>query len=234
MKKIDYTKFIKTIVIGIRYEKAFKLIDFSGEIVDRILRGAKSPFNTEYFTRYQDINKEVTLFNENSSSIFKINPQDIIFVHETTPSTFKSDLKWIENKVIDFIINSIFLKFNIENIIRIGIVYNNEIENIDIPFKKFMNIPNINNENISNFNINFSEKILPPVQEFKKLDDYKNIIYSFRKKDKLELSFDYQYFYLPHMKSMRDTNFKNWFKETSRYYFDEYYSLLAKLFEDHE
>ena len=71
---------ISSLTIGIRYEKTFRITDISGSIFDTILHAKSSPFGTDFFPRYQEINsQDRALINNERGYYFRISTSDVIF-----------------------------------------------------------------------------------------------------------------------------------------------------------
>ena len=124
-------------------------------------------------------------------------------------------------------IKKIIKKYNITGINRIGIIYNHKIESDQ---KKFINaistITNNNFSNIDDFSLSFSKKESATSGVIKKgVNDYKNVIYLFRKiSDKeLVIGLDYQKYFLPPLDDIEDKDFEDFISNSKQYLENTFY-----------
>ncbi|MDW7675381.1 MAG: hypothetical protein SCK28_12695, partial [Bacillota bacterium] len=74
----NFIENIKSVIIGIRFKRAYKLLDVWGSIVDVILDN-NDYFSPEYFPKVSaDSPYEKILFNEEKNNYIKLAPRDII------------------------------------------------------------------------------------------------------------------------------------------------------------
>jgi hypothetical protein len=211
------------ITIGIRFQRSFRIKDVLGAITDKLVYSEDSPLN-KYFERQTQNNSEMILTNEQGSYL-RVNTDDIILKHVIEKNIDK-ELKFLV-KYLKYI-KKIIRKYNITGINRIGVIYNHKIENDQ---KKFINaisgIMNSQFSDVDDFSLSFSKKISATNGVIKKgVNDYKNVIYLFRKISKTELAIglDYQKYFLPPLDDIEDKDFEDFISNSKQYLEDTFYT----------
>lgn len=231
---MEIKKEIKNIVLGIRFEKSFRALDISGAIIDEILRGVNSPFDANYFPSVQEINREKILFRHDTDFFIRLNIADFIFRFEITEKGVEKQLDWLKSKVIKFFVNDIFKKYDIKKITRIGILYTislKEFGKINI-HQKISKLVEKDSNKINTFDLKFTEKT--PTEESitkKNINDYMNKIYVIKQNEKkdLELTFDYQHYFIPAIEDIIDSNTKDFIDDSYNYFGDKYLKWVEKI-----
>jgi len=211
------------ITIGIRFQRSFRIKDVLGAITDKLVYSESSPLN-EYFERQTQNNSEMTLTNEQGSYL-RVNTDDIILKHVIEKDIDK-ELKFLAEYLK--YIKKIIKKYNITGINRIGIIYNHKIENDQ---KKFINaisgITNSQFSDVDDFSLSFSKKLSATSGVIKKgVNDYKNVIYLFRKISRTELAIglDYQKYFLPPLDDIEDKDFEDFISNSKQYLENTFYT----------
>ena len=90
------------ITIGIRFARSFRIPDISGNIIDNILYGEKTPFGTKFFPKVQEnSNREKTLYNPKTSEYLRINTDDLILGIEVDNDVQKK-FDWLKSDVLNY------------------------------------------------------------------------------------------------------------------------------------
>lgn len=225
---MDFKKNIIGITIGIRFARSFRILDASGEIVDHILYSEISPFDNNFFTVVQEnTNREKILTNDENSDYLRINTDDIILgIHAGTD--YDEKLNWLTDKVLPYFEETLFQKYKIHNIRRFGIIFHHRIKKTD-KLKSLIHTFTSNAvSNPSNISISFSEKLAAVEAKVKKkVNDYKNVIYTFQNTDRgLIVEMDYQYYYSPVNEDLRDCKISNTIKSATEYLENSFYKWL--------
>lgn len=214
---------VDKIIIGIRLSKSFRIVDITGELSDEILYSKDSPFKDIYESLGNANTFERVLKDENEENSFKISPTDMI-VTIAVKDNFEDVFKRIDNEILPFIEKSIFKKFNIKNVMRLGIVYShtvNEYHKIDAITKLVTN-NGITEPN--NFRLSFSKKKSSGSTMLEK-NNYTNTIYTIEQnEDKFTISLDYQDYFQPIVEDIRDCNSKSFLKDSHTYLTKKFYT----------
>jgi hypothetical protein len=85
-------------------------------------------------------------------------------------------------------------------------------------------------EDADNISISFSKKLPAKEALYRKgVDDYKNTIYNLQeKKEYINSSLDYQYYYKPAIEDLRDCFVDNVFDDAKDFLINNYYSWIIK------
>ncbi|NIO48993.1 MAG: hypothetical protein GTN73_06110, partial [Candidatus Aminicenantes bacterium] len=103
---------LNAILIGIRYQRLWRILDIDGSIIDTILRGKSSPFilETDYFTKVGEEEKGMALINPDTDCILRINIDDLIYKHIFDNGAGKGSNKslgWFFDSIKKFLICNI-------------------------------------------------------------------------------------------------------------------------------
>ena len=214
---------IVDITIGIRFQRSFRIKDVLGAITDKLVYSESSPLN-EYFERQTQNNSEMILTNEQGSYL-RVNTDDVIFKHVIEKNIDKELIFLAEYLKY---IKKIIKKYNITGINRIGIIYNHKIESDQ---KKFINaisaITNSQFNDVDDFSLSFSKKLSATSGVIKKgVNDYKNVIYLFRKISKTDLliGLDYQKYFLPPLDDIEEKDFEDFISNSKQYLENTFYT----------
>jgi hypothetical protein len=202
---MDLKEKIVGITFGIRFNRSFRVPEISGEMIDDILYGNKTPFGTEFFPKVQETAREKTLFNNKTNEYLRINTDDIILGIEIKDD-FEKKFEWLKTDVLNYFKDILFKNYGLKNIRRVGIVFSHKVEkdpNLDSAIKV---LTKDKIDAVDNVNISFSKK-LPATDALirKDVNDYKNTIYNITEMDSAILAeLDYQYYYNPPIEDLRE------------------------------
>ncbi len=224
----DLKKNIIGITIGIRFSRSFRIPDVSGDIIDNILYSEKTPFGSIFFPEVQEnSDREKTLFNSKTSEYLRLNTDDLILGIKID-NNFEKKIKWIKEEVLDYFEEILFKEYKIKNIVRAGIVFYHKISKSEKLNSAILSITNKKIEDADNINISFSKKLAAEDSLYRKgVGDYKNTIYNFQeKKEYINSSLDYQYYYKPAIEDLRDCFIDKVFSDAESFLINNYYSWL--------
>jgi hypothetical protein len=223
------------ITIGIRFARSFRIPDISGNIIDNILYGEKTPFGTKFFPKVQEnSNREKTLYNSTTSEYLRINTDDLILGIEID-NDFQKKFDWLKSNVLNYFKDTLFREYKIKNIRRVGIIFSHKIsknrklnEAVSLITEKAL-------DDVDNVSISFSKKLVATEALYRKdVSDYKNTIYNFDEmKEAIYSALDYQYYYEPAIEDLRDCFVDKIFDDAKSFLENNYYKWLSK-YEDKE
>lgn len=225
---MDLKKSISNIVLGVRFSRSFRIPDISGEIVDDILFNEKSPFDTSFFPNIKETQSGKILYNNETREYFKINTDDAILSIQTKDK-FDEKIDWINEKVIKYLEEEVFLPYNIKNIKRIGIIFSHEIEKIENLTTSISSLTENKVTEVQNISVSFSKK-LPILEDlfFKNTNNYKNTIYNFYQLEEGYVAdLDYQHYFEPVVEDLRDCKLVNFITEAKNFLEKEYHPLIS-------
>jgi len=219
---------ITAIVIGIRFARSFRIPDISGDIIDDILYGFKTPFKSNFFPIVQEhSDREKILVNDKTSEYLKINTDDVILKLEVN-NDFQKKFNWIKGDIMNYFKNDLFRNFKINKIRRIGVIFVHKIKK-DSRFDSAISaITNKELVDASCVNISFAKKDPTAIALYRKnVNDYRNTIYSFREGEgEMEASLDYQYYFDPYIEDLRECFSENIFNDAIGFFNNNYYKWL--------
>jgi succinate dehydrogenase flavin-adding protein (antitoxin of CptAB toxin-antitoxin module) len=189
--------------------------EISGSIIDYIIHNQNSPFINGFWKLSDALldnfeNKGRILIAENTSSI-SVDIDGLILNFVSTD--FDKDIKRIKEEIIPFF-KQIFKEFDIENINRIGMVFEFENKDQNAIEKMVSTLTNSRFSKADRFDLVFSQKdqdMRSLVNQ--KIFDYANNIIRIRKlKDNIVATFDFQFYYDPEVNSIEDIEFDEFIK----------------------
>jgi len=228
----NYESKIKKITLGIRFERAYRLLDNWGVIVDNLLNVEESFFDESFFPQITSKNDfEKMLINSNTDDYLKITPHDLIFSYNFRNSDgFQEKFKWFQKVVKKEIIENIIEKFSLENFKRVGLVFEHYFDT-NSEIEKIVNTL-FNTDIIEPKDIRFSARTPANIQIMldKSKTDYINRIFTIANDDKDNniISFDYQYYFEPKIKDFSLFNMDKFFKASITSLNQSIYSLVSE------
>jgi len=215
---------IQRYTIGIRYRRSFRVADISGDILDEILYGEGSVLKDRFESSSESL-REKSLENSKNEYV-RITTTDIIFSLKVT--SLDGDPMSEIRLILPFVEN-IFKKFQIQNIYRVGVIFQTlekRTKTIEEIVKKYTNQ---SIDMIDTGILRFSKKIKDPMVKVKKVLDYKNVIYEIACDEKnIEESLDFQKFFNPLKEDIRDAKLAGVLEEAYQYLLNENNSWLMK------
>lgn len=216
------------ITIGIRFARSFRIPDISGDIIDNILYSESTPFGTKYFPKVQEnSSREKTLYNEVTSEYLRINTDDLILGIKIN-NDFQKQYDWLRIRVLNYFKDTLFLKYKIQNIRRVGVIFYHKTSKMKELNEAVSLITGKQLDKIENLNISFSKKL--PTDEAlyrKNVSDYRNIIYNFNEvTESIHATLDYQYYYEPPIEDLRECFVDNFFNDAKTFLENKYYKWL--------
>lgn len=198
---------VKSIAIGIRHKRMFKIRDSFGKFIDTILNHPESPFKDKYFPFLDESPQDSVVLHNKDHENFQISIDDLI-IKLNNKDDFDDKILYIKDQVLPFIKKRIFGVITISNILRIGIVFSLEIETKDKINEWVAKFTENNIKTANKFELKFSKKIVVEEALVKKgINDYINNIYLLVKKEnKLLINFDYQRYFDPELPDINDFN----------------------------
>lgn len=218
------------LVLGIRFVRSFRVSDISGDIMDHILNSDQSPFGPSIFPHIQENSRrEKTLYNYETSEYLRINTDDIILGFNIEKN-FETKYAWLKNEVLPYFKDHLMLKYKINNITRIGIVFIHRITKNNKINESIGLLTNNVIKDVENVSVSFSKKAATTEALYRKnVNDYKNVIYNFVEiENELQASLDYQYYYLPAVADMRECSSEKVLDDAKYLLENSYYSWLDK------
>ncbi len=222
-------KQVSDITIGIRFQRSFKIQDILGTITDKLLHDENSPLSVDYFPRRDQNLSEMILTNDKESYL-KVNTDDIIFRH-SIEKDLHNDIEFMKEYLK--YIRKLLRKYNIQNITRIGIIYNHKFKGDQSKFDDA--IKSITNNTLvetDNFSFSFSKKIPDPTALYDTdVDDYRNVIYIFKKiSDKIfSASVDYQKYFKPPLEYIEDELYENLLNDSRHFLEKKFYNIFLDI-----
>ena len=194
---------------GIRFSKGCHVEDQLGAIVDEILYSSDSKFNEQLFPELQRANGARRLINNSTNCALTISPTDIIFEYKVT-SDFEKELNEFLGEFENRIIDKVFSKYKINNIVRFGFIIGAELskedellQSISSDIEKYYGVEP--KDSIS-FRFNIVEK--RPLKIGKEItQDFDNTIITYDKggaDSKFSFAVDYQKFFNPSLDKVID------------------------------
>lgn len=224
---MDLKKKVVGLTLGIRFNRSFRVKDISGEIIDDVLYGSKSPFDAKFFPRVQETTREKIIFNEKTNDYLRINTDDII-LGVSVDENFDEKFNWLKDEVAVYFKDVLFKNFELKNIRRVGIIFAHKIDkttNLDNAVKL---LTKDKVHTVDNVSISFSKKLPATEGLFRQgVNDYKNTIYNMTEMDDSVLAeLDYQYYYNPPIEDLRECSVDKVFNEAKDFLEGSYYDWL--------
>lgn len=217
------------ITIGIKFNRSFRIPDISGDIIDNILYSDRTPFGTDFFPKVQEVsNFEKTVFNPKTSEYLRVNTDDII-LGIVVDNNFEDRFEWLKDSVMKYFGETLFRKYSIINIRRIGIVFSHKIPKNNKLVEAISLITEKKLDDINDINISFSKKLGAAEALYRRdVSDYKNTIYNFQEiKEAFNCSLDYQYYFEPVIEDLRDCFTDRIFHDAKIFLEKNYYQWLS-------
>jgi len=233
-------KEIKSIIVGFRFEKAFRISDVMGEMFDKILHDSSSPFSTEFFPRFEERGSlDKSLINTDFDHFFRITTSDIIFKYSIPEDCddIEKEFKWFKDDACAFINDQIIKSYKIRNLMRAGIMFGHEIEAENVGGIVLERMTRDTDEPINDadqFALRFGKKD-STIEGMTKLgvDDFMNKISIIQQSDSnhYEISYDFQYHFNPHCHNISDWNYEPFVSKSMASLENYFYKTISPLIE---
>ena len=226
---------ISQLICGIRFEKSFRIGDIIGQIFDTVLHDRATPFGTDFFPRYQELNtQERSLVNYEKGYYLKVNSSDIIFQYSLHDSTERQneEIEWFKNDALNFIIDKIVFANRIKNIKRFGFMISHSIDGENLGGNVLNQLTSGEIINADQFTLRFGDKDITAEGFVKSgVDDYVNKITTIKQTGEKEFSIilDYQYYFLPELNDLKDWNLNHFFEKAFYYLDKKFYDMINPL-----
>lgn len=206
----SFQKQVKNLIIGIKYKKAFKIQDISGQIIDHILNNSKSPFDQTFFPNLAETSNRKKILKSDDGSTIRITEDEIVLILSTNEENVKQRFDLIKEKLIVYFEKYLFPSFGINNIARIGVMFEINAEKTNLIEEKIKGI--VGEKKVHNIVLTFSEK-LPTDSAMAQKDvfDYININYIIKTvtdddANLLSFEYDYQKIFEPVINTLAECN----------------------------
>jgi len=208
-------KTLSHVIIGFRFEKAFRVGDIAGGICDTALHHKSTPFGTEFFPRYQDTGTlDRALLNDDRKHFLRITTSDIVFQYtlQSKNGDQEKELDWIRKDAVPFIVDKIIVGKNIKNILRVGMMMGHIIEGVNLGGSIITRLTDNTESKSDQFSLTFGRKDTAIESLIRKdVDDYVNRLFLMQQvsQETYDLTFDYQYYFNPPIHDLVDWKFEN-------------------------
>ena len=226
---------ISQITCGIRFEKSFRIGDISGQIFDTVLHNSSSPFGTDFFPRFQELNtQDRALVNSERGYYLRITTSDIVFQYtiQENKKSLDSQIEWFKKDAIKFIIDKIIHENGIKNIIRFGFMVTHVINGENLGGNVINQLSGGEIKSADQFTLRFGNKDITGDGLIKKgVDDYVNKITTIRQTGETEydITLDYQYYFIPQMTNLKDWDEDKFFERAQISLDNRFYSMINPL-----
>ena len=204
---------LTSVLIGITFRKAFRILDSTGEIFDKLLYDNKY-FSADYFPQIEYSGFQKELKNSKTGNYLRLLADNVVYNHCITTQMQKDkETADVIERVEKAIVPNILEKHQL-SISRIGIVYTIEVtkEMLDKFKGKFFK----DNVDVSAFRFSLSNGTPSGIRE-KDVHDYYNTIYSIsREQDHYVISFDFQEYFRPLKPSWNECRAKDFFAKAKK------------------
>jgi hypothetical protein len=209
---------VKFIVLGIRFQQSFGVLDKAGQIVDYLIRTESSPFTNEFFPMiYETEQRGKILSNKKTGETLTVDAENIIL--RLAVKNYDEDFKNIKDSILPFFKKSVFSQFEIKNINRVGLVFEHKLTKINAIEKLIGSLTDNEIKNPTDLTLRLSQRIASSDSIIKdKIVDYYNAIFTYQKQpDGEAAALDYQMYFEPEIGSINDVPFDDFFKKAETY-----------------
>jgi hypothetical protein len=227
---------IERIVFGVRYQPHYKVMDEVGAIIDRILRSKGTQFGPPTFPSIIRQQTGYILLNDETKDSLTITESDAI-LQMKVDSRKTSDIEYLADNYATFVLDTLRNVTHLESIIRYGVVFQlQECHALlqETPVEHFIKA---DFHDARSLNLRFTRRLaaLDGVTK-KKVNDYKNLIYTIKQTEKGEASIwlDYQEIFKPELDASEWSKrpFAQFVNQGINYFLHEFQSWLSRLMKE--
>ena len=228
----NYESKINKLTLGIRFVRAYKLLDNWGLVIDNLLNQESSFFDDDFFPKVSSRNDfEKMLINPDTDDYLKITPHDIVFSYNLKEEEgFETQFEWFQTVIKKEIINNIIKEFKVKNFKRVGLVFEHDFDTKN-EINELVNAL-FNTDIIEPKDIRFSARTPANIEVMldKNKNDYINRIYNITTTQDGNniISFDYQYYFEPEIKDFSLFNIERFFKASKTSLTQSIYSVISE------
>lgn len=194
---------ITSVLIGISFRKAFRILDDTGAIFDKLLyENGEKYFDAKYFPRIEYGGFEKGLRNDETGNYLKLTSDNVVYCHHISKCAdedpeIQAVIERVNKAIVPFLIEEYRLEIS-----RIGMVFTVDVDNKKLD--RFKNKFFKDNVDVSAFRFSIPSATPAGIRE-KDSQDYYNTIYTIsREGDKYVISFDFQEYFKPLKPSWRE------------------------------
>jgi len=224
----DLNDYIIGFASGVRFRANFSIEDQLGKITDTILYSKNSFFNPDIFPKVGGGIGKKFLYNPMTNDQLRIdNSNFVLEIQFGFDEGFqKPDYNRILENFNEDIIRGVMSKFNIQQIVRVGIINRYLFPLNDLAQSFVEKTIGKTLEGVNDINLSFSKKMPVPEALVKRdVNDWSNAIFNIIKKadaDEIFISVDYQLYYSPFLEKANQINFQPFTEESTRFIQNRY------------
>ena len=216
---------ITSVLVGIMFKKAFRILDDAGAIFDDILyEQGSNQFPNQYFPQIEYAGFQKVLRNDETGNYLNLFADNVVYCHNITSigkteSEIDAVIQRVEKAIVPAVIDAHELAVS-----RLGFVYTVEIT--PDMLKKFKTKYFKDNVDVSAFRFSVSEGVENAIAD-KNMQDYYNTIYTIsREKEKYQISFDFQQYFRPLKPNWHDCHSSSFFAKARKEFEEKLYKEL--------
>ena len=213
---------------GVRFRANFSIEDQLGKITDKILYSKNSFFDPNIFPKVSGGIGQKILYNPLTNDQLRIdNSNFVLEIQFGFEEGFKkTDYNKILENFNEDIIRGVMCTFNIQQIVRVGIINRYLFPLNDLAQSFVEKTIGKTLEGVNDINLSFSKKMPVPEALVKRdVNDWSNAIFNIIKKadtDEIFMSVDYQLYYIPFLEKANQINFQPFTDESLHFIQNRY------------
>lgn len=207
-----------SVIVGISFRKAFRLLDSTGAIFDKLLFN-NSYFSPQYFPQIEYSGFQKELKNKDEGHYLRLFADGVVYCHciqkqNNNDAEIATVIERVEKAIVPNILDAYELEVS-----RVGIVYTLEIDKsmLDKFKKKYFK----DGVDVSAFRFSLSSPTPPGIMK-KGVEDYYNTIYTISQEgDHYVISLDFQEYFRPLKPSWRECKAGEFFDKAKKAYTEQ-------------
>lgn len=204
-----------SVIVGVTFRKAFRLLDCTGAIFDKLLYNSNY-FSPQYFPQIEYGGFQKELQNKAEGHYLRLFADGVIYCHcLQKANNEETEITTVINRVEKAIVPTVLDTYELE-LSRIGIVYTLEIDKkmLDRFKKKYFK----EGVDVSAFRFSISSPTSPGIMK-KGIEDYYNTIYTISQDgDRFVISLDFQEYFRPLKPSWRECKAGDFYESARKAY----------------